>query len=132
MKQVSLYLKEILNNNPAIKAACGKRIYPIAAPAGVADFPFVTFEHSSMPNTGTKDGTTRIVDATISVVARTALQAEELADSILPAMYSWYEDTEKNTFLTTFSEPEFGSEKETYVVGVDAFVVGLSINFETL
>lgn len=131
MKQASLFLKEILNNNPTIKAACGTRIYPIAAPAGVADFPFVTFAHSSMPNTGTKDGITRIVDAAISVVARTALQAEELADSILPAMYSWYEDTEKNTFLTTFTEPEFNSEKETYVVGVDAFVVELSINFET-
>ena len=132
MKQASLFLKEILDNNPTIKAACGNRIYPIAAPAGVAEFPFVTFEHSSTPDAGTKDGSRRMMNASISVVARTALQAEELADSILPAMYSWYEDTEKNTFLTTFSEPEFDSEKETYVAGVDAFVVGLSINFETL
>ena len=131
MKQASLFLKAILTNNTSITTACGSRIYPIAAPAGVKDFPFVTFEHQSRPGDDTKDGEERIIDAVFSIVSRTALEAEELSDSILPAMYAFYENAEVNTYGDVFFEPEFVKEEEMYVSDVDAFVVRLHINFET-
>ena len=131
MKQASLYLKAIIESNSTITTACGSRIYPIAAPAGVNDFPFVTFEHQSRPGDDTKDGEERIIDAVFSIVSRTALEAEELSDSILPAMYAFYENAEVNTYGDVFCEPEFAKEEEMYVSDVDAFVVRLHINFET-
>ena len=132
MKQASLFLKDILTNNTSITTACGSRIYPIAAPAGVKDFPFVTFEHQSRPGDGTKDGEERIIDAVFSIVSRTALEAEELADSILPQMYAYYENPQLNEFADTFSEPDFVNEKELYADDVDAFMISLQITFETI
>ena len=130
MKQASLYLKALIESNSTITTACGSRIYPIAAPAGVNDFPFVTFEHQSRPGDGTKDGNKRVIDAAISVVSRTALEAEELSDSFLPAMYSYCE-SESNTFSGTFYDPDFSKEEELYVAEIDAFIVRLNITFET-
>ena len=130
MKQASLFLKDILTNNTSITTACGSRIYPIAAPAGVKDFPFVTFEHQSRSGDDTKDGEERIIDAVFSIVSRTALEAEELSDSILPAMYAYCE-SESNTFAETFYDPDFVKEEELYVTEIDAFVVRLHITFET-
>ena len=130
MKQASLYLKALIESNSTITTVCGSRIYPIAAPAGVNDFPFVTFEHQSRPGDGTKDGDKRVIDAAISVVSRTALEAEELSDSLLPAMYSNCE-SENNTFSGTFYDPEFSKEEELYVAEIDAFIVRLNITFET-
>jgi len=130
MKQASLYLKALLDDNSALTTACSSRIYPIAAPAGVNEFPFVTFEHSSRPGDGTKDGDERAIDAVISVISRTALEAEELSDSILPAMYAYCE-SESNTFAETFYDPDFVKEEELYVTEIDAFVVRLHITFET-
>ena len=131
MKQASLFLKAILTNNTSITTACGSRIYPIAAPAGVKDFPFVTFEHQSRPGDDTKDGEERIIDAVFSIVSRTALEAEELADSILPQMYAYYENPSLNEFSDTFSEPDFVNEKELYADDVDTFMISLQITFET-
>ena len=130
MKQASLYLKALIRSNSTITTACGSRIYPIAAPAGVNDFPFVTFEHQSRPGDGTKDGDKRVVDAAISVVSRTALEAEELSDSLLPAMYNYCE-SDSNTFSGTFYDPDFSKEEELYVAEIDAFIVRLNITFET-
>lgn len=131
MKQASLFLKKILENNAAIVAACGNRIFPIAAPAGIKDFPFVTFEHQSRPSDGTKDGEERIIDAVFSIVSRTALEAEELSDSILPAMFAFCENAELDNYMDVFSEPEFSKEEELYVEEIDAFIVRLNITFET-
>ena len=130
MKQASLYLKALIESNSTITTACGSRIYPIAAPAGVNEFPFVTFEHQSRPGDGTKDGDKRVIDAAISVVSRTALEAEELSDSLLPATYSYCE-SESNTFSGTFYDPDFSKEEELYVPDIDAFIVRLHITFET-
>lgn len=132
MKQASLFLKKILENNAAIVVACGNRIFPIAATAGIKDFPFVTFEHQSRAGDGTKDGSERVIDAMFSIVSRTALEAEELADSILPQMYAYYENPSLNEFADTFSEPDFVNEKELYADDVDAFMVSLQITFETI
>lgn len=130
MKQASLFLKAILSHNSTIVQKCGKRIFPIAAPAGVKDFPFVTFDHSSTPGNGTKDGTVRDIDAFVSIVSRTALEAEELSDSIIPSMVLFYE-TPQNEFADTFEFPEFVKEEELYVPEVEAYVVRLHLNFET-
>ena len=130
MKQASLFLKAILSHNVQIGRKCGSRIFPIAVPAGVKEFPFVTFEHSSTPGDRTKDGEERKIDAVISSVSRTALEAEELSDSIIPAMRSFY-GTIQNTFDDVFTCPEFDKEDEMYVPEVDAYVVRLNLNFET-
>ena len=130
MKQASLYLKALIESSSAITTACGSRIYPIAAPAGVNEFPFITFEHQSRPGDGTKDGDERVIDAAISVVSRTALEAEELSDSLLPAMYNYCE-SESNTFSGTFYDPDFSKEEELYTPDIDAFIVRLHITFET-
>lgn len=131
MKQASLFLKAILEHNQTVTQAVGSRIYPIAAPAGVDTFPFVTFDHSSLPDIGTKDGDVRIITADVTFVSRTAIEAEGLSDSFLPAMYAFYEDETNNTFANDFYEPEFVSESEIYIQDIDAFAVNMKIKFET-
>lgn len=132
MKQASLFLNTILNHTHSVKSTCGKRIYPLVAPAGVPGFPFATYEHQSRPGNGTKDGTKREIYAIFSIVGRTALEVEDIADGILPSMYSYCEDPDLNDFSEVFSEPDFEKEEEVYDDRIDAYIVRVHINFETI
>lgn len=127
MKQASLYIKSMLDASSEIKAKVSDRIWPIAATAGTDQWPFITFRHSSVGDAGTKDSKARIITAEILTVSRTALEAEELADMIMPAFYAHATDNE--TF-DRFDVPDFVSESEEYAPDIDSFIVKTTVTFE--
>lgn len=109
---------EALKNSVDVSAICGKRIYPVIAPRGAGDGPFLTYRQNRHSPDGTKDGTFR--------GARNGVELTAVADTYSAAA-ALIQAAEEAFYATGAWEAETDGYTETFDVDNELYVLVLSL-----
>ena len=105
MYNESLRIREILNNNAALTALIGTKVFPLVADQGVR-LPFVNY-HISEDSTYSKEGKNEVI-VTVLSFAKTYNEAAKIADVVKAA----FEDQAiPEVFYYLSGSPSYNEEK---------------------
>lgn len=125
---IGLHIKRVLEQEEAVTRYVGNRIFPVVAPLGVDDFPFVGYDMSGGTGDSTKDGTTDdVVTVQISVVAKSYEEAILIGNAVRYAFEG------KTAVYEEFAVTECANVtyNDEYIDDFGAYALDLNIDFRT-
>lgn len=125
---IGLHIKRVLEQEEAVTRYVGNRIFPVVAPLGVDDFPFVGYDMSGGTGDSTKDGTTDdVVTVQISVVAKSYEEAILIGNAVRYAFEG------KTAVYEEFAVTECANVtyNDEYFDNIEAYALNLNIDFRT-
>ena len=125
---IGLHIKRMLEQEEAVTRYVGNRIFPVVAPLGVDDFPFVGYDMSGGTGDSTKDGTTDdVVTVQISVVAKSYEEAILIGNAVRYAFEG------KTAVYEEFAVTECANVtyNDEYFDNIEAYALNLNIDFRT-
>ena len=125
---IGLHIKRVLEQEEAVTRYVGNRIFPVVAPLGVDDFPFVGYDMAGGTGDSTKDGTTDdVVTVQISVVAKSYEEAILIGNAVRYAVEG------KKAVYEEFAVTECANVtyKDEYLDDLGAYALDLNIDFRT-
>lgn len=126
---IGIHINETLAASEAIVRKVGDRVFPIVAPAGVEDYPYIVYQSSTQPAETTKDGVLfDNVATSVTVVSKSYGEAVALAHDVRLALES-RPDIEYERFEVYGVTYEGSSEM--WLDDIAAYAVELSFSFLT-
>lgn len=125
---IGLHIKRVLEQEEAVTRYVMNRIFPVVAPLGVDDFPFVGYDMSGGTGDSTKDGTTDdVVTVQISVVAKSYEEAILIGNAVRYAFEG------KTAVYEEFAVTECANVtyNDEYFDNIEAYALNLNIDFRT-
>ena len=125
---IGLHIKRVLEQEEAVTRYVGNRIFPVVAPLGVDDFPFVGYDMAGGTGDSTKDGTTDdVASVRLSVVAKSYEEAILIGNAVRYAFEG------KTAVYEEFAVTECANVtyNDEYIDDFGAYALDLNIDFRT-
>ena len=126
---IGLHVKRVLENEPDIVGFVGDRIYPLAVPHGVSQFPFICYDTSGSSGTSTKDGLANdVASVSLSVIAKRYEEAILIGNLVRYAFdrkRAKYKEFEVTDCMNIVYNDE-------YIADLDSYALNLSMDFKTI
>ena len=126
---IGLHVKRVLAKNAEVVGYVGDRVYPLAVPNGVGQFPFICYDTSGASGERTKDGLVNdVAMVALSVIAKKyedAIKIGNLVRYAFDGKGAQYDEFRVQTCRNITYNDE-------YIADLDAYSVNFSMDFITL
>lgn len=125
---IGIHINEALAASEAIVSKVGDRVFPIVAPSGVEDYPYIVYQSTMGEPELTKDGVLHDnVATTITVVSKSYGEAIEIANEVRNELE--FVEVKHDRFAVTWCSYAGGGEM--WLDDLAAYAIEMSFNFET-
>lgn len=126
---IGLHIKRILGKSQNVTGCVSDRIYPIAVPQGVGQFPFICYDTSGSSGTSSKDGIVNdIATVSIAVISKKYEEAMTIGNLVRYAFEGKRAKYEEFEVTDCFNI----SYNDEYIADLDAYALNLSMDFKTI
>ena len=126
---IGLHVKRVLAKNAEVVGYVGDRVYPLAVPNGVEQFPFICYDTSGASGERTKDGLVNdVATVALSVIAKKyedAIKIGNLVRYAFEGRWGQYDEFRVQTCRNITYNDE-------YIADFDAYAMNLSMDFLTI